>query len=729
MKLKRWKLLVMTLTLAVGIISSLKPMEAASKKDVTWSKVTKEIQSNDLYDVTYNKSKVYVAVGDDGQVIRSVDTKSWKNIPLKTSKNLRAIATNGSKFVAVGEDGTIIRSADGTSWSKSSFSVNYTYEQLAGKAKSYLSDEYKVSWKTKVKQSQFQFSDIIWDGKKYVAIAYCDVETGSLKLRDYYDSTQKLRLGGSFVLYSKDGVKWTVKYMDEIKFEKIVFTGKQYTVISERGVGNSKDLVSWKISKPSIRGVLTDIIYENGTYMATAWDGYYLARTGGVYTSTDGVKWKAIYNKKVIGSGVGEDDNTYGKPNGFSDLMMFSVLWDGKQYVISGYTGMILTSAKGTNWEMVNTKWDVTYKMFDYNNYSGKEANLRQSIYDGGQYISVGDNGTILVTKDLKTGVVARTRIPVDFTNIEYDGKNRYIAYGSEGTLWESSTGYNWTSVELSIKVGNPSWDSVAVHNGRAIAAYSPNWGISYGDSSYFYSDKAGEWKEMEFPDTVSNVYGVDYLNGKFRVYTNNGILVSEDGLTFSKFSSTKIPLKHAIYNNKIYIAQNGSNANGNKENVLYSSKDGKKWSKIAVKKGGKKCYLTAASVVWNGKQFVTIGGNVYEWDDQYHGENTVAFSNDGINWTLKKADDNTYIAGTYADKTYIAIDDYGKFYSSANGIDYKASARVTSHIMEDVLWDGTKFLSVGDSGVILAALRNKDEKLPSENRWIESYSTYTLRD
>jgi hypothetical protein len=729
MKVKRLKVFVIILTLAVGILSPLKPMTAASQKEVTWSKVTKEMQSNDLYDVTYNKSKVYVAVGDDGQVIRSEDTKSWKNISLKTNKNLRAIATNGKKFVAVGEDGIIIQSADGKSWSKPSFSVNYTYEQLAGKAKSYLSKEYKVSWKTKVKQSQFQFRDIIWDGKKYVALAYCDVETGSLILRDYNDSTQKLSLGGSFILSSKDGVKWTAKHMDRSNYEKIVFTGKQYTAISEKEVANSKDLVSWKISKPSIRGHLTDIIYENGKYMATAWDGNIYARTGGVYTSADGVKWKAVYNKKVIGSGVGEDNNTYGKPNGFSDLMMFSVLWDGKQYVISGYTGMILTSAKGTNWEMVNTKWDVTYKSFDYNNYSGEEANLRQSIYDGGQYISVGDNGTILVTKDLKTGTVARTRIPIDFTNIEHDGKNRYLAYGSEGALWESSTGYNWTPVEMSIQVGNPSWDGIAVHNGKAIAAYSPNWGISYGDSSYFYSDKAGEWKAMEFPNTVSNVYGVDYLNGKFRVYTNSGILTSVDGLTWSKFSSTKVSLKHAEYHNKIYIGQNGTNLNENKEDVLYSSKDGKKWSKISVKNGGKKCYLTASSVVWNGKQFVTIGGKVYQWNDEYHGENTVAFSKDGINWTLKKADDNTYITGTYADKTYIAIDDAGKFYSSANGIDYKASASVTSHLMEDVLWDGRKFLSVGDNGVILAALRNKNEKLPAEKKWIESYSTYTLRD
>jgi hypothetical protein len=39
------------------------------------------------------------------------------------------------------------------------------------------------------------------------------------------------------------------------------------------------------------------------------------------------------------------------------------------------------------------------------------------------------------------------------------------------------------------------------------------------------------------------------------------------------------------------------------------TSNDGKKWSRAELKIDGKKYYLSAPSVIWNGKQFVTIGG------------------------------------------------------------------------------------------------------------------------
>lgn len=345
-----------------------------SGKNVTWGKTTKESQSNDLYDITYNRDKVYVAVGDDGVILRSTDAKSWESISPKTAENLKAIATDGGQFVAVGTNGVILYSQGGTSWSKANFSAAYTYEKVSGDNKKYLEKDYKVPWKAKV--------------------ANLETETGSLRLGQYGHSSSKVHISGSFVLQSKNGTKWSARLFDSDDFEKIIFTGKQYTAISASKVSSSTNLITWKTTKPHIRGEFHDIIYNNGKYMAIGWDGNVSARTGTVYTSTNGIKWKAVINKTVIGSGVREDDSTNGKLNGFSDLIMHSVIWDGKQYVIAGFKGMILTSTSGTNWKMRNKMWDVTFEPFRPSDYTGSHTTIKQIIYYGTQYICVGYKNT-----------------------------------------------------------------------------------------------------------------------------------------------------------------------------------------------------------------------------------------------------------------------------------------------------------------------------------------------
>ncbi len=713
-------------------MNPMKAWAATSGKNITWKKTNTESQSNNYYDVTFNQDKIYVAVGDEGSVVRSADAKVWKTISLKTTDNLRAIATNGKQFVAVGSNGMILQSVDGKSWTRGSLKVSYTYEQIAPKMKNYYEKVYQINWKTKAKQSQFQFKDIIWDGKKYVAIAQWEVDAGSLKKgQEYNYSSKSLRLSGSFVVTSKDGKNWDAKFMDTPEIEKIVYTGKQYTIISEETVSSSKDLVKWKTTTPNIRGDFSNLIYSNGKYLAIGWDGNISARTGTIYTSTDGVKWKAVINKEILGSGIGEEDDTYGKPNGFSDLIMNSVIWDGKQYVIAGHKGMILTSSSGTNWKMLNDSWNVTFEPFGFNDKPGPQANINQIIYDGEQYVLVGNNSTILVTSDLKTGTVVRERPSVDFTAVTYDGGSRYLAHGDEDTIWESSNGYNWKQVTLPdfgyIK-DLVYWQGIASHEGKAIAVYRVKEGwLSYSNAMYYYSDKPGDWKKMNFPKEVGGIYGVNYIKDKFYVFTNKGVITSEDGVKWSGFNLTKTMLRNITFNGKVYIGQSGISDMTTSDNALFTSKDGKKWTKIAVNKGGKKYYLTAASVVWNGKQFVTMGGSLYEWGAGFSGENVVAFSNDGTTWTLKNADDNYYKDGTYGNKTYTAVDGIGDIYYSTNGIDYTKSEKATGQPINKVLWDGKKFIAVGEKGTILVSTKDKDTVLPSQDKWTDSSRPYSI--
>lgn len=58
---------------------------AAAGENMTWSKVSRESESGDLVDITYNQEKVYVAVGDEGTILRSNNGSDWKRIKLQTT--------------------------------------------------------------------------------------------------------------------------------------------------------------------------------------------------------------------------------------------------------------------------------------------------------------------------------------------------------------------------------------------------------------------------------------------------------------------------------------------------------------------------------------------------------------------------------------------------------------------------------------------------------------------
>ena len=60
-------------------------------------------------------TNVFVAVGDNGTVLRSEDGVAWTVITPFTSANLLAV-TNGGRFVAVGAGGVIFTSSDGITW-------------------------------------------------------------------------------------------------------------------------------------------------------------------------------------------------------------------------------------------------------------------------------------------------------------------------------------------------------------------------------------------------------------------------------------------------------------------------------------------------------------------------------------------------------------------------------------------------------------------------------------
>jgi hypothetical protein len=369
------KLLVTVSLIAIVVtVNPTKALAVTSDKSITWTKTTKESESNNYYDVTYNKDKVYVVVGDDGAIVRSEDAKVWTSIAPRTTENLTTIATNGQQFVAAGNNGIIMQSADGKSWRKGSvsFTKEYTYEQVTGKTRSYIEDSYKINWTSKVKQSQLRFKDILWDGKRYVAIARWGVDTGRLK-KEQYSYSPTYHLSSNFILTSKDGIKWKAKYVNVPEWDKIVYAGGRYTAISEYKVTTSKDLVKWNGKQFLTIG---GQIYPSGN----SFDGENI-----VAFSKDGKTWKlkdgndCYYRYGTYGNKnyIAFDINgvMYSSTNGIdykrtskvTSQPLTTALWDGKKFLVGGEMGVILASAKGKDVDIpAQDKWiddSATYSL------------------------------------------------------------------------------------------------------------------------------------------------------------------------------------------------------------------------------------------------------------------------------------------------------------------------------------------------------------------------------
>lgn len=81
----------------------------------TWDTVAVRPTFLDLNSVTTSPSR-FVAVGDNGTIVESVDGSSWSGISLTNELSLYDVIWDGSRFMAVGDSGLIVTSSDGQSW-------------------------------------------------------------------------------------------------------------------------------------------------------------------------------------------------------------------------------------------------------------------------------------------------------------------------------------------------------------------------------------------------------------------------------------------------------------------------------------------------------------------------------------------------------------------------------------------------------------------------------------
>ena len=215
-------------------------------------------------------------------------------------------------------------------------------------------------------------------------------------------------------------------------------------------------------------------------------------------------------------------------PQGYT---LAAVTYGGGQFVAVGDNGTIITSPDGYNWT------NRSYGVFPC---------LRGVAYADGEYAAVGDGGAILVSSN----TVTWTQIPSVTSNSlrgiagdstwRADSAPQFMAVGDSGTAVQCSNGTNWSAI------------SSDTSNALFSVTYLDTDYIAVGDvGTVIIYDSSEFWQiPQDWVGTTNNLYAVvsaangvvaavgdlnywayvsAYPGGGFNVYYTNGILYSLD--------------------------------------------------------------------------------------------------------------------------------------------------------------------------------------------------------
>lgn len=269
-------------------------------------------------------------------------------------------------------------------------------------------------------------------------------------------------------------------------------------------------------------------------------------------------------------------------------------------FMLSGYGGFLIHSEGGDTW--------TSYQKL------GTSENLYACHYLGGNYIAVGANGTVIVSKDKgETWEKKNIDTTLPMLAVAY-GNGLYIVCG-ESRIYASSDLENFELVydsteesttmygrlECAVYDGEKyiaggfwtdglisydgyEWDHAPymIHDSRAVSMAMADGFIYMGtnDGGIYRSHDGYEWEEI-YPQIGKSINGIAFGNGSYIACGNNDLLLySRDGQNWENISAAQsgIEWNAAIFGNGKFII---AGSNGSNTGVKESSKDGKVWTAL----------------------------------------------------------------------------------------------------------------------------------------------------
>lgn len=288
---------------------------ASDYPDIPW---TYTEGANRLGEIILAQDK-YITAGYDGIKVSS-DLENWETVVSVNGEQYihggwPAIEYNGSVFVATGLDGGVYTSTDGCGWSFYDRPFN------------------------------FDISEIIWDGSRFVAVG----QYGREKFQE------DMRPAG--IIVSSDGLHWEkldVSFDMPWGLNHIAFNGEVYVVDGISELFYSYDLKNWNACE-------VDYAYNEGIEWVV---DRFIATRGekNILYSYDGINWQSI-------------DQSWGNT-------MWACAYNGNIFVSVGSDGTIYVSYDGLDW-ICKTEWHRT------------DNALYDIIWTGERFVALGSNNNL----------------------------------------------------------------------------------------------------------------------------------------------------------------------------------------------------------------------------------------------------------------------------------------------------------------------------------------------
>mgnify|MGYP001201288905 CR=1 FL=1 len=371
----------------------------------------------------------------------------------------------------------------------------------------------------------------------------------------------------------------------------------------------------------------------------------------------------------------------------FSSATPYDMAIGQKEYIVVGSYGTVMKSKDGIHWKALSK-----FKNYQLTTIASNKA----------QYVLFGAQAeySFEASYTPSEAFISTDGLTWTKTNFPYKeaiqkvvwGNNQYVALGNKN-VYTSKDGTNWTSSPLP-QTGKFEWSSLMfVHDTYFITSY---------DDSYVLMSKDGEkWNIKKYPSSVeieNLIWVKDHYLG-----IGNGIYTSKDGVNWKKIekSPTDVFLNTLSYDGQTYLITGYKENKGKDIHVSFTSKDGLNWKLNSLSNLPVSIYATYPV---NGG-FAGIGSDT----EQDHPDGTYSmFSKDGIHWTTKiigTSNSGDLNALATNGKRTVAVGLQGSVIYTDDGIHWNGGSPFANPEgyrpnLFDVVWDGRKFVAVGNGGV-----------------------------
>ncbi|MCI0745445.1 MAG: hypothetical protein L0Y58_08580 [Verrucomicrobia subdivision 3 bacterium] len=351
-----------------------------------------------------------VAVGLQGQIIRSTDAVDWTPHRIDPARQLMDVIHVNGKFVAIGAfydlsgaHSVALTSEDGQSWIEHPTSSRPWKSIVHGNGRFVAVGDHTIdtsvdgiTWMRRTPHAYVNFYGIAFGNGIFVTMGVFHDGQGS-----YFYSVQR----------SADGVSWSGGAAPGAAvLRSIAFGNGLFVMVGDGGlIFTSSDGVEWTQRTSVTASTLHDVAFVDGKFLA-------VGNSGTITRSADGIEW---FQSRHAGS-----QDLYGCGIAFG------------RFIAVGERSSIVTSPDQQAWTSASAVTD---------------RNLRAVTFGNGRFVAVGENASAIYSSDGANWTARPVfesigGLPITWFNSVAFGDNTFVTVGGQGApTFTSPDATSWT--------------------------------------------------------------------------------------------------------------------------------------------------------------------------------------------------------------------------------------------------------------------------------------------